>query len=215
MALKHILKRLVRTPLFTALTVLTLAIGIGANTAIFSVVEGILLQPLPFHSDELVAVEHTAPGVNLPNAGSAPFLYFTYRDEARVSRTSALWTTDTASLTGLAEPEEMHVDRRHPRRAADARRAAAPRPTVYGARRQGGAAADGDSDLRLLANEVRRRCIGWSVARSRSTAQPREVIGVLPESFRFLDTHPACSSRSSSIAARSSSGSSTSPRSRG
>src|SRR3954467_9620550 len=57
MAFKHILKRLVRTPLFTALTVLTLAIGIGANTAIFSVVEGILLRPLPFHnSDELVAV---------------------------------------------------------------------------------------------------------------------------------------------------------------
>ena len=84
MDLKHILKRLLRTPLFTAVTVLTLAIGIGANTAIFSVIDGILLRPLPFHDpDELVAVDHAAPGVNLENAGAAPFLYFTYREDAK------------------------------------------------------------------------------------------------------------------------------------
>src|SRR4029079_11907890 len=110
MDLKHILKRLLRTPLFTAVTVLTLAIGIGANTAIFSVVEGILLRPLPFPDpDELVAVDHTAPGVNLENAGSAPFLYFTYREDSKTFQDMGLWTTDTASLTGLAEPEEIRT----------------------------------------------------------------------------------------------------------
>src|SRR5215468_10680769 len=108
MGFKHVLKRFARTPLFTALTVLTLAIGIGANTVIFSVVEGILLRPLPFnHSDELVAVDHSAPGVNLPNAGAAPFLYFTYRDDSKTFQDIGLWNTDTASLTGLAEPEEI------------------------------------------------------------------------------------------------------------
>lgn len=108
MGFKHILKRLLRTPLFTALTVVTLAIGIGANTAIFSVVEGILLRPLPFYgADDLVAVDHAAPGVNLPNAGAAPFLYFTYRDQSKTFEDVGLWNTDTASVTGLAEPEEI------------------------------------------------------------------------------------------------------------
>src|ERR1043165_5767537 len=110
MGFKHIVKRLVRTPLFTAVTILTLAIGIGANTAIFSVVEGILLRPLPFnHSDELIAVDHTAPGVNLENAGAAPFLYFTYREDSRTFQDIGIWNTDTSSLTGLAEPEEIRT----------------------------------------------------------------------------------------------------------
>src|SRR5213595_3497999 len=97
-----------KSPGFTLVAVLTLAIGIGANTAIFSVVEGILLRPLPFYqADELVAVDHAAPGVNLPKAGAAPFLYFTYRDESKTFDDIGLWNTDTSSLTGLAEPEEI------------------------------------------------------------------------------------------------------------
>ena len=55
--LRQVLRRLGRTPMFTAVTLLTLAVGIGANTAIFSVVEGVMLKPLPYlHPEELVAV---------------------------------------------------------------------------------------------------------------------------------------------------------------
>ena len=85
MRLHHILRRLLQLPVFTAVAVLTLAIGIGANTAIFSVIEGVLLKPLPYpQPDELVVLDHSAPGVNLKSAGAAPFLYFTYREDGRV-----------------------------------------------------------------------------------------------------------------------------------
>ncbi len=82
--IKHVLRRLLRTPMFTAVTLLTLAVGIGANTAIFSVINGILLQPLPYaDSHRLVSIWHTAAGVNLPNITSGPTNYFTYREESR------------------------------------------------------------------------------------------------------------------------------------
>src|ERR671925_989620 len=108
MRFKQVLRSLAKMPLFTAVAVLTLAIGIGANTAIFSVIEGVLLKPLPYpRPDELVAVDHAAPGVNLPRVGAAPFLYFTYREDGRVFQDVGLWNTGTVSVTGLAEPEEV------------------------------------------------------------------------------------------------------------
>ncbi|HMB81821.1 MAG TPA: hypothetical protein VKI43_17215, partial [Vicinamibacterales bacterium] len=83
------------------MAVLTLAIGIGANAAIFSVIEGVLLKPLPYpNADELIVLDHTAAGLNIKSAGSAPFLYFTYREDGRVFQDVAMWTGDTVSVTG-------------------------------------------------------------------------------------------------------------------
>src|SRR5947209_8193352 len=108
MRLNQVLRSLARMPLFTGVAVLTLAIGIGANAAIFSVIEGVLLKPLPYRgSDELVTLDHAAPGVNLPRTGAAPFQYFTYREEGRAFQDVGLWNTGTVSVTGLAEPEEV------------------------------------------------------------------------------------------------------------
>jgi len=65
MRLNHILRRLAKMPGFTAVAAQTLAIGIRANTAIFSVVEGVLLKPLPYPKpDELVTLDHSALGAN-------------------------------------------------------------------------------------------------------------------------------------------------------
>src|SRR5207302_9263690 len=82
--LRQVLRRLVRTPMFTAITLITLAAGVGANTVVFSVLEGILLKPLPYpHSEELVGVWHTAPGINIPELNMSPSNYFIYREQGR------------------------------------------------------------------------------------------------------------------------------------
>ncbi|HEY3886392.1 MAG TPA: ABC transporter permease, partial [Vicinamibacterales bacterium] len=110
MHVRHAVRRLLQFPLFTSLAVLMLAIGIGANSAIFAVVYGILLKPLPYpEPDRLVSVDHAAPGVNIPNVGAAPFLYFTYREQAKSFETIGMYQSDTESVTGLAEPEEIPV----------------------------------------------------------------------------------------------------------
>src|SRR5437763_1665094 len=109
MRLNQILRRLLQLPLFTSVAVLTLAIGIGANATIFSVIEGVLLKPLPYpYPDELVILDHSAAGIGLKSAGAAPFLYFTYREDGRVFQDVAMWQGDTDSITGIAEPEEVH-----------------------------------------------------------------------------------------------------------
>jgi len=177
--------------MFTSVAAVTLAIGIGANAAIFSVVHGVLLKPLPYaHPDELISVDHAAPGVRIGNAGAAPFQYFTYREEGRTLLDIGLWRTDTVAVTGRAEPEQvvsLDVNRRG---AADPRRSAAARPPVLAAGRHPRRCGHGDADLWVLALEVRRRRFGHRAARARRR-RAREIIGVLPATFRFLDRKPA------------------------
>jgi len=106
--MRHVMRRLRRAPGFTATVVLTLALGIGANTAIFGVIDNILIRPLPYpHAEALVSVWNAAPG--LPGApdsvGSSASMYFTYREENRTFEQFGLWSSGGASVTGTAEPE--------------------------------------------------------------------------------------------------------------
>src|SRR5712692_2441266 len=94
---------------FTAGAILTLALGIGATTAIFSVVYGVLLKPLPFDEpDRLVALYHLAPGFNTPKLPQSDATYFTYRDHARVFEDIGLWRREQVSIarSGTPEPEQ-------------------------------------------------------------------------------------------------------------
>ncbi|HEU4692166.1 MAG TPA: permease prefix domain 1-containing protein, partial [Vicinamibacterales bacterium] len=105
---RHALRRMRKTPTFTATVIVTLALGIGANTAIFAVVDSILIRPLAYpDADALVGVWHTAPGLpGLPRIGLSPSMYFTYREENRVFEHFGVWNAGGASLTGIAEPEQ-------------------------------------------------------------------------------------------------------------
>ena len=102
----QVLRSFGRAPLFTAVALLTLAVGIGANTAIFSVVNGILLKPLPYpHPEELVAVWLAAPGLNIKDLNLGPAHYLIFRDQNRTFQDLGVYMGYTVNITGLGEPE--------------------------------------------------------------------------------------------------------------
>ncbi len=193
--LRYGLPTLRLNPMFTVVALLTLGIGIGANTAVCSVVNGVLLKPLAYpKADELVALRQAAPGA----AGIAsvsdglmlsPSMYFTYAEPNRTVQTMGVWALFTASVTGLAEPERVRtvfvsdgalqtlnvrpllgrwlspVDQKP----------GAPETVMlsygYWQRRFGG----------------ERSVIGRGI---RVESRPREIVGVMPEGFQFVDADP-------------------------
>ncbi len=100
------LRMLLKNPGFTFIAALTLALGIGANTAIFSVVNAVLLRPLPYLEPErLVTLSHYRPreGVSVATGGD----FLRWRDQSKVFERIAAYRFDTADLTGSGEPERL------------------------------------------------------------------------------------------------------------
>jgi predicted permease len=176
--------------MFTLIAVFTLALGIGANIAIFSVVRGVLLKPLPFDEpDSLVGVWLTAPGLGITDLNMSPSMYLINREEGRVFEDIGLWGDGSISVTGSGDPERvqglfvtdgtlrlLHVN------------------PILGR----GFTADDDSpktpERVLLSHAYWARkfgsdqgVIGKSVV---VDGKPREIIGVLPAGFRFLNENP-------------------------
>ncbi len=105
---RQALTRLARSPGFTSITVLTLGLGIGANTAIFSAVNGILLQSLPYPDpDRLVGLWHTAPGIDIPLFEQSDGTYLFYQSENRTLEGMGIFGNTSVNLTGGEEPERV------------------------------------------------------------------------------------------------------------
>ena len=187
--LHPLLRRFTRAPMFTAAALLTLAIGIGANAAVFSVVNGVLIKPLPYpHAEELVGVWHSAPGVGLKDGtvNVSPTMYFSYRDEGRAFQHVGIWSRGGVTVTGFSEPEQVRslfvtqgvLD-------------AVGVPPALGRWFSREDDTPGTAETVLLTHGYWQRRFGGDhgvVGRTMTIdSKPRTVIGVMPEGFRFLD----------------------------
>ncbi len=104
--LRQTVRRLSQSVGFTSTVILTLALGIGGTTAIFSVVNGILIKPLPYpDSERLIALQLRSREGRTINASAA--IYFTYRDTNRTFDFVALYSPLTSSITGSGDPEQV------------------------------------------------------------------------------------------------------------
>ena len=188
--LKHVVRRLVRSPMFTAVTLLTIAIGVGANSAIFSVINGVLLKPLPYPDPErLVSVWQTAPGMGITDLNASPSDYFTFREENRTFQYFGIWTGDSVSVTGFAAPEQVPgLDV-----TSGTLEALGVQPTLgrwFTLKDE----THGSPETVILTHGYWQRKFGGdsSVIGRRIVAdgKAREIIGVMPPTFRFLDAKP-------------------------
>jgi len=108
------LRQFRKSPGFTIVTVFTLALGIGATTAIFAVVDGVVLKPLSYpHPEQLVSVEVSPVALDPSLRGIAPEDYFIFREQNRTFQQIGIYAeTDTdrdVNVTGFAEPERVHA----------------------------------------------------------------------------------------------------------
>ena len=198
--MRYVARRLVRAPLFTAVAVATLAVGIGANSAIFSVVNGVLLRPLPFPEPErLVGVWHKAPGLGFDEINQGPAFHFTYRDENRVFEDIGMWSNTSVSVTGLAEPERVEA-----LRMTDGILPVLRVQPLIGRMFSAADDSPGSPPTVILSYAYwQRRLGGDSSAIGRKVivdGSPRDVIGVMPRGFRFLRSTQTCLFLSNSTA---------------
>lgn len=188
--LRFALRRLHREPGFTAVAGATLAVGIGAAAAIFGVLDGVLLSPLPYDEpDRLVAIGHTAPGFGIEDVPQATGTYFTYREEAASFEDVAVWMAGRYTITGESEPVEVA--------GLQVTEALLPLLRVAPALGRGFGAADAAPSApptALLGHSLWVERYGASAdALGRTITADGveyEVIGVLPGGFRLLDHEP-------------------------
>src|SRR6516162_6896547 len=103
-----------RTPLFTATVVLTVALAIAANTTIFSVVNAVMLKPLPFREpNRLVQVAEKNDKLNLPIFSSSALNFISWREQAQTLELAAIGFNNY-TLTGTGEPEQLSGNRLSP-----------------------------------------------------------------------------------------------------
>lgn len=184
----HAARSLTRAPGFTLVVVATLALAIGANVTIFSVVNAVLLEPLPFpHADRLVYIAGAAPGTDQPaELGVADELYFEYRESVPALEDSGLYGTGSSTTRVESQVDQLFVTRATPSFF-----------TTLGAQPQyGRLPTDNDDDTVVVISDwlwrswfgSDEKVIGRSYHFAGGT---RTVIGIMKPEFRFPDERVA------------------------
>jgi len=192
-------RQLSRRPAFACAAVLTLALGIGATAAIFSVVYSVLIKPLPYpNPNELVRIRHHDVHGDLSFSET---MYLTYRDQNRAFASIGLWHESSATLTDRGEAEVVRA-----LRVADGTLQALGVQPMRGrwfTTEEYGPAAEGAEPVILSYAFWQRRfgadeaTLGRALAieapsgsRARPLAGRWQVVGIMPPDFRFLDMTP-------------------------
>jgi putative ABC transport system permease protein len=106
--IRYGVRGLIKHPGFAVIALITLALGIGANTAIFSLVNAVLLKPLPFpESERLVMVWEDATAIGFPRSTPAPANYVDWKTQQSVFEDMAALNYENFNLTGTGEPEKI------------------------------------------------------------------------------------------------------------
>ena len=183
--LRYGLRMLASTPRVTVAALLSLALGIGASTAVFTVINAVMLQPLPYTDpDRLVMVWETAPGND--RRWVAPANFLDWRRETRAFEALAAWDEVSVNLTGRERPERL--------RAVSASGNLFELLGVSAAAGRGLTAADdapGATPVAVLTHGLWHRMFGGSPAALGQTlrldGRSVSIVGVLPPDFRLVE----------------------------
>ena len=195
---RYALRAMRHNPAFTAVVVLTLALGIGANTAVFSVLNSVLINPLSYpRAEELVALRQIAPGAPglTDGVNLSPSMYLTYAERNRAFQSLGVWVATRSTVTDAAEPEDVRAIGisdgllqafNVPPAAGrwllpeDQFGATRPRPSVFKAY----------TTVMLSYGYWQRRFGGDRSVIGRTMivdARPKKIVGVMPEGFRIVN----------------------------
>jgi predicted permease len=190
--LRYALRGLVRRPAFSSAAVLTLAIGIGATTAIFSVVYSVLLKPLPYpNAGELVRIRYSSAALNTDDLASTPTQYFTYRAESRTIAEIGLWGDGGETVTTADGTERL----RSLRVTHGLLQALGVQPVRgrWFTEQEHGPAAEGPDPIIVSYGFAQSRYGGDEAALGRDlvvNGRPAQIVGIMPAGFRFLNMSP-------------------------
>ncbi len=189
---RHALRMIRLNPGFSAAAILSLALGIGANVAIFSVVHAVLIRPLPYpDAESLVGVFNsgTIQGQTFSDMGLGPSIYAGLKERSDAFQNFGVWVSGTATVTGVGEPEQIKTVTMTPEVL----------PTLGVTPFIGRPFSDeGDESATghtvLLSHPYWIRRFGGNPQVHGRTViidlVPHQVIGVMPQGFRFLDLSP-------------------------
>lgn len=188
--IRQVARRLMRSPMFTLVTLLTIAIGVGANSAVFSVVNGVLLKPLPYpEAGALAAIGQSSAKLKMDQVPLAPSQYLSFRDANRTFAQFGVWTGGSVAITGSSAPEQL--------RCLFMTEGTLNALGVQPALGRWFTPADdsaGAPQTVILSHGYWQRKFGSNPAAVGSSltvdGKISAVIGVMPQGFRFLDESP-------------------------
>ena len=188
--LRYASRSLLRSPGFSLAAVATLALGIGANTAVYSLVRGVLFRALPFPAPErLVAVSESYPAKGYPLMVASPPNYLDWKAQSKSFATMGAYSTTDLALSTGGEPERLRGTTVTPG-FFEALGVAPATGRVF----ETGEFAEGRDRVVVLSHGVWRRRFGSDPALVGKTVrlegEPYRVVGVMPRSFRFPEEGP-------------------------